>query len=151
MNKELLAVVWAVENFRYYLLGWHFNVITDHASLVWLTNFKNPEGMVARWLQRLFPFDYTITHRAGKLHLNADGLSRQCCGPCKHPNCPDCRLIEIKGKPVPEIVDPEEADGEIEVPRILRLERPASRPIMRAKQEDRQELGLQELPFARRT
>ena len=56
-NKELLAVVWACENFRYYLIGRHFTVITDHASLTWLKNFKNPEGMVARWLQRLSPFD----------------------------------------------------------------------------------------------
>ena len=47
-NRELLAVIWAIENFRYYLLGRHFEVVTDHASLVWLRSFKNPEGMVAR-------------------------------------------------------------------------------------------------------
>ena len=47
-NKELLAVVWACEHFKYYILGRHFNIITDHASLVWLKRLKNPEGMVAR-------------------------------------------------------------------------------------------------------
>ena len=102
-NRELLAVIWAVENFRYYLLGRHFNVITDHASLVWLRNFKNPEGMVARWLQRLSPYDFTISHRAGKIHENADGLSRQRCRPCKRPGCSDCKIIKLNGKPIPEL------------------------------------------------
>ena len=37
-NKELLAVVWALEQFKYYVLGRPFTVITDHASLVWLQN-----------------------------------------------------------------------------------------------------------------
>ena len=104
-NRELLAVVWAVENFRYYLLGRHFEIITDHASLVWLSNFRNPEGMVARWLQRLSPYDYTIRHRPGKEHLNADGLSRQRCRPCKRPGCSDCKIIKVRGKPVAELPD----------------------------------------------
>ncbi len=52
-NKELLAVVTAVELFKYYLTGRHFTVVTDHASLSWLRNFKEPEGVVARWINRL--------------------------------------------------------------------------------------------------
>ncbi len=49
-NKELLAVVMAVELFKYYLTGRHFTMVTDHASLTWLRNFREPEGMVARWI-----------------------------------------------------------------------------------------------------
>ncbi len=45
-NNELLTIVMAVELFRYYLTGQHFTVVTDHASLTWLRNFREPEGIV---------------------------------------------------------------------------------------------------------
>jgi len=96
--KELLAVVTAVKHFRHYLLGRHFKIRTDHGSLRWLTNFKEVEGMVGRWLAQLSPFDFDIEHRKGVSHGNADGLSRRpvvpCQKPCKRPDCPDCsRLV----------------------------------------------------------
>ncbi len=82
-NKELLAVVTAVELFKYYLTGRHFTVVTDHASLTWLRNFKEPEGAVARWITRLQPFDFKIVHRPGNHHSHADGLSHRA-------SCPEC-------------------------------------------------------------
>ena len=39
-------------------------------------SFKNPEGQLARWLEELSQFDMNILHRPGKLHSNADGMSR---------------------------------------------------------------------------
>ena len=62
-NKELLAVITSCEQFRYYLLGRKFTVITDHSSLRWLQRFKEPEGMVARWISRLAPFEFEVVHR----------------------------------------------------------------------------------------
>ncbi|GFU41768.1 retrovirus-related Pol polyprotein from transposon 412 [Trichonephila clavipes] len=50
-RKELLAIVKAIEHFHHYLYG--FLLRTDHASLTWLMNFRNTEGQVARWIQRL--------------------------------------------------------------------------------------------------
>ena len=41
--------------------------------------------MLARWLAKLQEYDFEIVHRAGKLHGNADGLSR--CHKCKNPEC----------------------------------------------------------------
>ncbi len=73
-NKELLAVVTAVELFKYYLTGRHFMVVTDHASLNWLRNFKEQEGVGARWITRLQLFDFKIMHRPGKHHSHADGF-----------------------------------------------------------------------------
>ncbi len=89
-NKELLMVVTAVELFKYYLTGRHFTVVTDHASLTWLRNFKEPEGVVARWITWLQPFDFKIVHRPGKHQSHMDGLSRHASRPCKRDNCPEC-------------------------------------------------------------
>ncbi len=89
-NKELLAVVTAIELFKYYLTVRHFTVVTDHASLTWLRNFKEPEGVVARWITRLQPFDFKIVHQPGKHHSHADGLSRRTSRPCKRDICPEC-------------------------------------------------------------
>ena len=50
---EMLALVTYVNYFRYYLLGRRFCVRTDHSSLRWLRSFNEPQGQVARWLERL--------------------------------------------------------------------------------------------------
>ena len=39
-------------------------------------SFKNIEGQLARWMEELAQFDMVVVHRAGKLHVNADVLSR---------------------------------------------------------------------------
>ena len=65
-----------MNHFRQYLLGRKFVLRTDHGSLVWLHNFKEPEGQLARWLERLEEFQFEIVHRKGKVHSNADALSR---------------------------------------------------------------------------
>ena len=78
-RKELLAVVFFTRHFRAYLLGRKFCLRTDHGSLTWLRNFKEPEDQLARWIERLQEYDFTISHRPGRKHQNADALSR---GPC---------------------------------------------------------------------
>ena len=76
--RELLAVVTFVKYFRHYLLGVDsFTIRTDHSSLRWLTNFKDPEGLIGRWLLSIQPYNFTIEHRRGTSHGNADGLSRK--------------------------------------------------------------------------
>ena len=63
-----------------------FILWTDYGSLTWLKNFKEPEGQMARWLERLQEFDFTIVHRRGNKHTNADSLSRLRCRQCGHEN-----------------------------------------------------------------
>ena len=82
-RKELLAVVYFVKAFRHYLVGREFVLRTDHASLRWLRSFKHPEGQVARWLEVLESYHFKLIHRPGKLHSNADALSRGPCPQCK--------------------------------------------------------------------
>ena len=81
-RRELLAVVTYVQHFRHYLLGHHFDLRTDHGSLTWLQGFREPEGQLARWLERLQEFDFKIIHRRGQYHGNADALSRRPCQQC---------------------------------------------------------------------
>ena len=75
-RRELYAVVRMCRHFKTYLYGKRFLLRTDHGSLRWLTNFKEPEGQLARWLEILSEFDMDIQHRAGRSHGNADALSR---------------------------------------------------------------------------
>ena len=75
-RRELLAIVTFTNHFRQYLLGREFVLRTDHHSLSWLRNFKNPDGQLARWLERLAEYNFRIEHRAGCKHNNADSLSR---------------------------------------------------------------------------
>ena len=58
------------------MLGTTFILCTDHNSLKWLNSFKHPEGQVARWLEKLSEYNFTIEHRPGRKHSNADSLSR---------------------------------------------------------------------------
>ena len=83
-RRELLAVVLAVKHFHHYLWGRHFMVRSDHGSLRWLMNFKNPVGQLWRWLQVLSEYDFEIQYRPGAQHRNADGLSRRPCHECRH-------------------------------------------------------------------
>lgn len=76
-RKELLAVVTFIHHFRPYLLGRPFMLRTDHSSLAWLQSFKEPEGQLARWMERLQEYNFTIVHRQGSQHRNADALSRR--------------------------------------------------------------------------
>ena len=75
-ERECLGVIWAVEKLRHYLEGTHFTVVTDHASLVWLSRMRDPTGRLARWAVRLQPFDFTIVHRKGRELVVPDCLSR---------------------------------------------------------------------------
>ena len=81
-RKELLAVVTFLHHFRQYLIGAPFVIRTDHGALTWLQNFKSPEGQLARWLEKLQEYQFTIVHRPGLRRNNADALSRLPCQQC---------------------------------------------------------------------
>lgn len=75
-EQEMLAVVWGVQQYRPYLWGRKFKVVSDHQALVWIFNVKNPSSRLFRWKIKLAEYDYEIIHKKGKLNLNADALSR---------------------------------------------------------------------------
>lgn len=75
-QKECLAVIFSIEKFRPYIEGTHFTVISDHYSLIWLHNLKEPTGKLARWAVKLQQYSFNIIHRKGKLNVVPDALSR---------------------------------------------------------------------------
>ena len=83
VTRELLALVYFMQYFKCYLLGKPFTVRTDHAALKWIQSFMEPEGQIARWIEQLQQYEFSTHHRSGKVHLNADGLSRHPCRQCK--------------------------------------------------------------------
>ena len=74
-EKEALAVIFATDYFRVYLLGKEFTLVTDHSALRWLHSVE-PKGRLARWVMQLQEYSFNVTHRAGIANGNADALSR---------------------------------------------------------------------------
>ena len=77
---ELLAVVWSLEHFKYYLYGTEFILQKDHQAL--FTALKENRGnktyqsRLTRWIDRLLPFHFSVEHVPGKNMGFADYLSR---------------------------------------------------------------------------
>lgn len=75
-QRECLATIFSIEKFRPFVEGTHFTVVTDHYSLLWLNNLKEPTGKLARWAVKLQQYSFTLVHRKGVLNVVPDALSR---------------------------------------------------------------------------
>ena len=73
---ELLALVYGVKQFKFYLTCSKFLWRTDNTSLTHIRTMQPPANLEARWLETLASFDFEIVHRKGTQHTNADVLSR---------------------------------------------------------------------------
>ena len=76
IEKECLAIRWAVDTLRYYLLGCPFTLCTDHAPLQWLHRMKDANARITRWYLALQPLKFKVIHRPGTQMVVADFLSR---------------------------------------------------------------------------
>ncbi|KAL1208890.1 putative mitochondrial protein [Cardamine amara subsp. amara] len=76
MEKELLAVVFAFEKFRSYLVGLKVIVHTDHAALKYLLTKKDAKPRLVRWILLLHEFDLEIKDKKGIKNGVTDHLSR---------------------------------------------------------------------------
>ena len=75
-ERECLAIVYCVKYFRPYVYGRHFTISTDHNPLRWLQSVKDSCDRLLRWSLKLQEYDFTVVHRPGKAHRNADVVSR---------------------------------------------------------------------------
>ena len=134
-KRELLAALLAMEAFGYYLRGLsEFTLRTDHACLRWLHNSKNASDLVTRWQERLSQFNFSVEHRPGKNHGNADSLSRRPCAECgvgPHPPEEECDPKAFRINAVLEVgVDKKSAPKRRKIrKRRKTVEPPATLPV----------------------
>jgi hypothetical protein len=74
-EKELLAVVFACDKFRSYLVGSPV-VFSDHTALKYLLSKNDSKARLVRWILLLQEFDITIKDKKGTKNVIADYLSR---------------------------------------------------------------------------
>ena len=149
-EKEGLALFNGVKCFKHYLHGRKFTLVSDHDPLRYLRTAKDFSGRIWRWVLFLERFDYTVIHRAGKKHVNADALSRlPMCGRVKkitpvlvvkEPHLAAVPEVEIMSTlPESQLLDYQALDPSLSsVVRILKGEIPLKLPQLN---------GLRHLPL----
>ncbi|KAL6315786.1 hypothetical protein AAG906_008171 [Vitis piasezkii] len=75
-EKELLAMVFALDKFRAYLVGSFIIVFTDHSTLKYLLTKQDAKARLIRWILLLQEFDLQIRDKKGVENVVADHLSR---------------------------------------------------------------------------
>nr|GFA97181.1 reverse transcriptase domain-containing protein [Tanacetum cinerariifolium] len=75
-EKEMLAVVYAFEKFRSYLIMNKSIVYTDHSALKYLFTKKDAKARLLRWILLLQEFDFKVIDTKGAKNYAADHLSR---------------------------------------------------------------------------
>ncbi|XP_035229893.1 uncharacterized protein LOC118201843, partial [Stegodyphus dumicola] len=101
IEKEALAVVWALNKFRGYVESQSITITSDHQPLKWLMSLKSPTGRLARWALQIQSYNLTITflditfldnYIPGRLNFIADLLSRPI---CEHSSTDSCQVCAV--------------------------------------------------------
>ena len=80
LEKEALAIVYAVKRLHLYLYGCHFTIYSGHQTLKYILNESKPipvmSSRVQRWALILSAYDYNILYKPGTQISNVDAFSR---------------------------------------------------------------------------
>ncbi|GBG64676.1 hypothetical protein CBR_g46218 [Chara braunii] len=74
-ERELYSLRQALEHWKHYLLGMHFNVYSDHETLRWLKTQAKMTPKLTRWAAELDQYDFELKPVKGKYNVVADALS----------------------------------------------------------------------------
>jgi transposase InsO family protein len=75
-QKELLAIVFALNKFHYYLWGRHFTLYTDHRALTYIHSQKDMSPMMTGWHDTILNYHFKIEYKPGIMNILPDHLSR---------------------------------------------------------------------------
>lgn len=75
-DRELLAAYLSIMEYKHFLWGKRFTLVTDHAPLSLLKSHKDPHHRLARWVAELGSFTFDVVYKAGSTHVDADCMSR---------------------------------------------------------------------------
>lgn len=75
-ENELLAILFAVKIWHYYLVDRRFIIRTDQQSLKYLLEQRITTPLHHTWLTKLFGIDYEMTYKEGTKNVAVDALSR---------------------------------------------------------------------------
>jgi len=75
-DKELYALVRALQNWQHYLFPKEFVIHSDHKSLKYLKGQSKLNKRHVKWVEFIEQFPYVIKHKQGKANVVADALSR---------------------------------------------------------------------------
>ncbi|GFO47906.1 reverse transcriptase [Plakobranchus ocellatus] len=78
IEREALALVFAVTEFQRYLIFKHFLLQTDHKPLSYLRTGSPKNARLMRWALALQEFSFQVVHIPGSENVHADVLSRLC-------------------------------------------------------------------------
>jgi hypothetical protein len=73
---EALAMVYALQKFKHYLLGNWFVFYVDHMALSYFVNKPQAFGIIVKWLLLFLEYDFKIIYKLYRSHLMANALNR---------------------------------------------------------------------------
>lgn len=99
IEREGLAMVYALQKYQHYSLGGHFKIYTDHSVLKYLVNKPVFVGCICRWLLLFQEYDFEVVVKPGRLNAGPDHLS--CIETGDEPNSledglPDAHLFSLR-------------------------------------------------------
>jgi hypothetical protein len=79
-EQEILAIVFALQNFRIYLFGYEINLCTDSKAVSFVHSCALTSSRISRWILQLQEYDLRVKHISGEKNFLLDTISRNRAG-----------------------------------------------------------------------